>query len=76
MSAPDHYQAIVIGSGQGETPLSVALANAGLRTALIADISIRSRSRFRFNSLSVPERRSSLLLPAISAVPLWLDTSF
>jgi pyruvate/2-oxoglutarate dehydrogenase complex dihydrolipoamide dehydrogenase (E3) component len=35
MSAPDHYQAIVIGSGQGGNPLSIALANAGLRTALI-----------------------------------------
>lgn len=35
MSAPDQYQAIVIGSGQGGNPLSLALANAGLRTALI-----------------------------------------
>ena len=35
MSAPDHYQAIVIGSGQGGTPLCRALAEAGLRTALI-----------------------------------------
>jgi pyruvate/2-oxoglutarate dehydrogenase complex dihydrolipoamide dehydrogenase (E3) component len=35
MSAPDHYQAIVIGSGQGGTPLSMALAGAGLRTALV-----------------------------------------
>ncbi len=35
MSAPDHYQAIVIGSGQGGTPLSIALAGAGLRTALV-----------------------------------------
>ena len=31
----DHYQAIVIGSGQGATPLSMALASAGLRTVLI-----------------------------------------
>jgi pyruvate/2-oxoglutarate dehydrogenase complex dihydrolipoamide dehydrogenase (E3) component len=30
-----HYQAIVIGSGQGGTPLCQALAGAGLRTALI-----------------------------------------
>ena len=29
------YDAIVIGSGQGGTPLSVALAGAGMRTALI-----------------------------------------
>ena len=29
------YDAIVIGSGQGGTPLSVALANAGLRTVLV-----------------------------------------
>jgi pyruvate/2-oxoglutarate dehydrogenase complex dihydrolipoamide dehydrogenase (E3) component len=35
MNAADHYQAIVIGSGQAGTPLSVALAEAGLRTALI-----------------------------------------
>ena len=35
MTAPDHYQAIVIGSGQGGTPLCTALAEAGLRTALI-----------------------------------------
>jgi pyruvate/2-oxoglutarate dehydrogenase complex dihydrolipoamide dehydrogenase (E3) component len=35
VSAADHYQAIVIGSGQGGTPLCVALAEAGLRTALI-----------------------------------------
>jgi pyruvate/2-oxoglutarate dehydrogenase complex dihydrolipoamide dehydrogenase (E3) component len=31
----DQYQAIVIGSGQGGTPLCMALAGAGLRTALI-----------------------------------------
>src|SRR6266852_7648516 len=35
MSAPSHYQAIVIGSGQGGTPLCRALAEAGLRTALV-----------------------------------------
>ena len=35
MNAVDTYQAVVIGSGQGGTPLSRALANAGLRTALI-----------------------------------------
>jgi pyruvate/2-oxoglutarate dehydrogenase complex dihydrolipoamide dehydrogenase (E3) component len=35
MSAAQHYQAIVIGSGQGGTPLCRALAEAGLRTALI-----------------------------------------
>lgn len=34
-SDQDHYQAIVIGSGQGGTPLCFALANAGLRTALV-----------------------------------------
>jgi pyruvate/2-oxoglutarate dehydrogenase complex dihydrolipoamide dehydrogenase (E3) component len=33
--SPDHFQAIVIGSGQGGTPLCMALAKAGLRTALI-----------------------------------------
>jgi pyruvate/2-oxoglutarate dehydrogenase complex dihydrolipoamide dehydrogenase (E3) component len=31
----DHYEAIVIGSGQGGTPLCQALAKAGIRTALI-----------------------------------------
>jgi pyruvate/2-oxoglutarate dehydrogenase complex dihydrolipoamide dehydrogenase (E3) component len=35
MTTPDHYQAIVIGSGQGGNPLCLALATAGLRTALI-----------------------------------------
>src|SRR5579863_8582966 len=29
------YDAIVIGSGQGGTPLALALANAGLHTALV-----------------------------------------
>ena len=32
---PLHYDAVVIGSGQGGTPLSMALAKAGMRTALI-----------------------------------------
>jgi pyruvate/2-oxoglutarate dehydrogenase complex dihydrolipoamide dehydrogenase (E3) component len=35
MRAEEHYQAIVIGSGQGGTPLCGALAQAGLRTALV-----------------------------------------
>jgi pyruvate/2-oxoglutarate dehydrogenase complex dihydrolipoamide dehydrogenase (E3) component len=35
MNAQDHYQAIVIGSGQGGTPLAGACAAAGWRTALI-----------------------------------------
>ncbi len=35
MSGSDHYQAIVIGSGQAGTPLCQAFANAGLRTALV-----------------------------------------
>jgi len=35
MIARDHYQAIVIGSGQGGTPLCHALAKSGLRTLLI-----------------------------------------
>jgi len=35
MPTPNHYQAIVIGSGQGGNPLCDALAQAGLRTALI-----------------------------------------
>src|SRR5215831_4353557 len=35
VSASSHYDAIVIGSGQGGTPLSQALAGAGMRTALV-----------------------------------------
>ena len=35
MTAPEKYDAIVIGSGQGANPLCGALAGAGLRTALI-----------------------------------------
>src|SRR5713226_9525540 len=35
MTAPERYQAVVIGSGQGGTPLCQALAKAGLRTALV-----------------------------------------
>ncbi len=35
MSSSQQYDAIVIGSGQGGTPLSIALAQAGMRTALI-----------------------------------------
>jgi pyruvate/2-oxoglutarate dehydrogenase complex dihydrolipoamide dehydrogenase (E3) component len=35
MTAAEQYQAIIIGSGQGGTPLAAALATAGWRTALI-----------------------------------------
>ena len=35
MSSADHYDAIIIGSGQGGTPLSTALARAGWRTAIL-----------------------------------------
>ena len=35
MNSPSHYDAIIIGSGQAGTPLSTALAKAGMRTALI-----------------------------------------
>src|SRR5712672_2366711 len=35
MTSLDHYQPIVIGSGQGGTPLCRSLAEAGLRTALV-----------------------------------------
>jgi pyruvate/2-oxoglutarate dehydrogenase complex dihydrolipoamide dehydrogenase (E3) component len=35
MTANDHYQAIVIGSGQGANPLCSALAAAGWHTALV-----------------------------------------
>ena len=40
MPSPQHYDAIVIGSGQGGTPLCQALANAGLRTALVEKIHV------------------------------------
>jgi pyruvate/2-oxoglutarate dehydrogenase complex dihydrolipoamide dehydrogenase (E3) component len=40
MSASDHYQAIVIGSGQAGTPLCQAFANAGLRTALVERVHV------------------------------------
>jgi pyruvate/2-oxoglutarate dehydrogenase complex dihydrolipoamide dehydrogenase (E3) component len=36
----DHFDAIIIGSGQAGTPLSTALANAGMRTALVERIHI------------------------------------
>ena len=35
MPSANHYEAIVIGSGQGGTPLCQALANAGWRTAIV-----------------------------------------
>src|SRR5271156_1175724 len=35
MTPSDQFQAIVIGSGQGGNPLCMALARAGMRTALI-----------------------------------------
>jgi pyruvate/2-oxoglutarate dehydrogenase complex dihydrolipoamide dehydrogenase (E3) component len=35
MASDQHYDAIVIGSGQGGTPLCQALAKAGMRTALV-----------------------------------------
>ena len=40
MNVPQHYQAIVIGSGQGGTPLCGALAGAGMRTALIEKVHV------------------------------------
>src|SRR6202142_4620569 len=35
MTTPQQFDAIIIGSGQAGTPLSTALAEAGMRTALI-----------------------------------------
>ncbi|MGH9935858.1 MAG: FAD-dependent oxidoreductase, partial [Blastocatellia bacterium] len=35
MANPATYDAIVIGTGQGGKPLSIALANAGWKTAVI-----------------------------------------
>src|SRR5262249_15195779 len=40
MPTPTHYDAIVIGSGQGGTPLCQALANAGHRTLLIEKVHV------------------------------------
>ncbi|HTB93842.1 MAG TPA: mercuric reductase [Candidatus Sulfotelmatobacter sp.] len=40
MPPPQHYDAIVIGSGQGGNPLCQALANSGLRTALIEKVHV------------------------------------
>src|SRR5499433_2570349 len=40
VSASSHYDAIVIGSGQGGTPLSQELAGAGMRTALVERVHV------------------------------------
>ena len=40
MPPPQHYDAIVIGAGQGGNPLCQAFANAGLHTALIEKIHV------------------------------------
>ena len=40
MSIAEHYDAIVVGSGQGGTPLSRALAEAGMRTALVERVHV------------------------------------
>ncbi len=40
MSTPEQLDAIVIGSGQAGTPLSTALAKAGMRTALIERVHV------------------------------------
>jgi pyruvate/2-oxoglutarate dehydrogenase complex dihydrolipoamide dehydrogenase (E3) component len=40
MPPPQHYDAVIIGSGQGGIPLGQALANAGLRTAIIEKIHV------------------------------------
>ncbi len=37
MTAERSYDAIVIGAGQGGTPLSMVLARAGLRTAVVEE---------------------------------------
>ena len=40
MSAPEQFDAIIIGSGQAGTPLSSALGDAGFRTALIERVHV------------------------------------
>jgi pyruvate/2-oxoglutarate dehydrogenase complex dihydrolipoamide dehydrogenase (E3) component len=37
MAAAESYDAIVIGTGQGGKPLSVTLARAGLKTAVVEE---------------------------------------
>ena len=37
MTAERSYDAIVIGAGQGAKPLSIVLAKAGLKTALVEE---------------------------------------
>ena len=37
MAAEQTYDAIVIGAGQGAKPLSIVLAKAGLKTALVEE---------------------------------------
>ncbi|PYX43463.1 MAG: FAD-containing oxidoreductase, partial [Acidobacteria bacterium] len=37
---PERYDAIVVGSGQGGTPLCRALAEAGMRTALVERVHV------------------------------------
>ena len=40
MSAPEKYDAIVVGSGQGGTPLCRALAEAGMHTAIVERVHV------------------------------------
>src|SRR5215475_9595492 len=40
MASPEQFDAIIIGSGQAGTPLSTALAQAGMRTALIERVHV------------------------------------
>src|SRR5713101_2954572 len=40
MSTAQQYDAIIIGSGQAGTPLSTALAKAGMRTALVERVHV------------------------------------
>jgi pyruvate/2-oxoglutarate dehydrogenase complex dihydrolipoamide dehydrogenase (E3) component len=40
VSAPEKYDAIVVGSGQGGTPLSSALAEAGMHTAIVERVHV------------------------------------
>ncbi len=35
MTEPQHYDAVIIGSGKGANPLATALARAGWKTALV-----------------------------------------
>ena len=59
MAAEQTYDAIVIGAGQGGKPLSMILAKAGLKTAVVED---RPKARFGNRRLPVVSRPEASIL--------------